>query len=184
MVCTFGAALAGAGLLYPFLRGNRRLAAHRTIAVTRWVLAVVLVGSALELAAVPRAQQPFLDLVEYAAPSLRSLYFTRTEETTFLDARTFAERYFREAEELNERERRNRREIASFDDFTLARIASLLKSYGEMRKGELFVMTEVRARARERARWVLALLLCALALLLAPVPWRKLALGTRKGSNS
>jgi zinc/manganese transport system permease protein len=54
------------------------------------------------------------------------------------------------------------------------RISSFLKSYGEMRKGEQFVMDEVRARARERARWGGGLSLLALALLLAPVPWRRL----------
>ena len=43
-----------------------------------------------------------------------------------------------------------------------------------MRKGEQFVMNEVRARARERVRWSASLGLLTLALLLAPVPWRRL----------
>jgi hypothetical protein len=43
-----------------------------------------------------------------------------------------------------------------------------------MRKGEQFVMGEVRMRARERIRWPAALGLLAAALLLAPVPWRRL----------
>jgi zinc/manganese transport system permease protein len=170
MVCAFGAALAVAGLLYAFLRGNRRVAASRTLAATRWTAAAFLAGSAAQLSAVPRAPQPLLDLIEYAAPSARGLYFTRAEEATFADARNFAERYLREAEQLNDREKLNRTEIATFDDFTLARISSFLKSYAEMRKGELFVMAEVRARARQRARWALALGLLALAFLLAPLP--------------
>ena len=58
-----------------------------------------------------------------------------------------------QAEQLNETERRNRTEGQSLDDFTVARISSFLKSYGEMRKGEQFVMGEVRMRARERIRW-------------------------------
>jgi zinc/manganese transport system permease protein len=91
-----------------------------------------------------------------------------------MDAHNYAERYLGQAEELNEREKRNRTETVAFDDFTLARISSFLKSYGEMRKGELFVMAEVRARARERGRWVLAPTGLALALLLAPIPWRRL----------
>jgi zinc/manganese transport system permease protein len=43
-----------------------------------------------------------------------------------------------------------------------------------MRKGEQFVMGEVRARARERVRWGASLGLLAFALLVAPVPWRRL----------
>jgi zinc/manganese transport system permease protein len=180
MVCAFGGALAAAGLLYAFLLGNRRVAAGRTIAAVRCVVAAILAGSALQLAAAPRTPQPLFDVLEYAAPSLRRLYFTSPEEATFIDARNYAERYLREAEELNEREKRNRTEIATFDDFTLARISSLLKSYGEMRKGELFVMAEVRARALERERWVLGPALLSIALLLAPLPWRKLWRGTLK----
>jgi zinc/manganese transport system permease protein len=71
-------------------------------------------------------------------------------------------------------ERRNRTEGKAFDDFRVARISSFLKSYGEMRKGEQFVMGEVRARARERIRWVVSVGLLAFALLLAPVRWRHL----------
>ncbi len=54
------------------------------------------------------------------------------------------------------------------------RISSFLKSYAEMRKGEQFVMGEVRARARERIRWSVGLGLLAVALLFAPLPWRRL----------
>jgi zinc/manganese transport system permease protein len=184
MVCTFGVALAAAGGLYPFLRSDRKLAAARMIRGTRWTATVILVASAAMLAAAPRAPQPLLDLAEYAAPSVRRIYFTRNEEATFMDALSYAERYLREADELNAREKRNRTEVVAFDDFTLARISSFLKSYGEMRKGELFVMAEVRSRARERERWLLVPGLLALALLLAPIPWRKLRLATRNAPRS
>ena len=79
MVCAFGAALAVAGLLYPFLRGNRQNALRVAIATARWTGAAILAGSALQLAAAPRADQPLIDMVEYAVPSLRTLYFTRAE---------------------------------------------------------------------------------------------------------
>ena len=166
MVCAFGASLALAGVLYPFLRGDRRRSLHTAVSTVRWVGAIILAGSALQLAAAPRADQPLLDLAEYAVPSLRTLYFTRAEATTFADASEHAERYRTEAEQLNERERRNRTEGQALDDFTVARISSFLKSYGEMRKGEQFVMDEVRMRARERVRWPAALVLLAGALCL------------------
>ena len=174
MVCAFGGALAVAGLLYPFLRGDRKRALRVAIATARWSAAAILVGSAFQLAAAPRADQPLIDIIEYAVPSLRTLYFTRTEEATFVDASEYAERYRREAEQLNDLERRNRTEGDALDDFSIARISSFLKSYGEMRKGEQFVMGEVRARARERVRWGASLGLLAFALLFAPVRWRRL----------
>ena len=174
MVCAFGAAMAVAGLLYPFLRGNRHDALRVATATARWSAAAVLAGTAFQLAAAPRADQPLIDIIEYALPSLRTLYFTRTEETTFVDASEYAERYRIDAERLNDLEKRRRTEGETLDDFSVGRISSFLKSYGEMRKGEQFVMGEVRARARERVRWGVSVGLLTLALLIAPVPWRRL----------
>jgi len=183
MVCAFGASLALAGVLYPFLRGDHRRSMRAAVTTARWAGAIVLVGSALQLAIAPRADQPLLDIAEYVAPSLRTLYFTRAEVTTFADASEHAERFRMEAEQLNERERRNRTEGQALDDFTVARISSFLKSYGEMRKGEQFVMGEVRMRARERIRWPAAFVLLAGALVLAPVPWRRLWTGPKSDTG-
>ena len=174
MVCAFGASLAVAGVVYPFLRGDRRRAARYTTATVRWMVAAVFAVSAVQMAVAPRADQPLIDLAEYTVPSLRALYFTRAEATTFADASAYAQRYRREAEQVNDRERRNRTEGEVLDDLSIARISSFLKSYGEMRKGEQFVMGEVRARARERVRWGMSLGLLALAVLVAPLPWRRL----------
>ena len=174
MVCAFGGALAIAGLLYPLLRGDRQRAFRVAIATARWTIAAILAGSALQLAAAPRADQPVIDMVEYALPSLRTLYFTRAEEASFVEASEYAERHRIAAEQLNELEKRNRTEGEALDDVKLGRISSFLKSYGEMRKGEQFVMAEVRARVRERVRWSASLGLLTFALLLAPIPWRRL----------
>jgi zinc/manganese transport system permease protein len=174
LVCAFGGALAIAGLLYPLLRGDRQRAFRVAIATARWTIAAILAGSALQLAAAPRADQPVIDMVEYALPSLRTLYFTRAEQASFVEASEFAERHRIAAEQLNELEKRNRTEGEALDDVKLGRISSFLKSYGEMRKGEQFVMAEVRARARERVRWSASLGLLTFALLLAPIPWRRL----------
>jgi zinc/manganese transport system permease protein len=184
MVCVFGASLALAGVLYPFLRGDGRRSMNVVVTTARWVGAIILAGSALQLAAAPRADQPLLDIAEYMAPSLRAFYFTRAEATIFADASEHAERYRKEAEQLNERERRNRTEGQALDDFTLARISSFLKSYGEMRKGEQFVMGETRMRARERIRWPAAFVLLAGALLLAPIPWHRLGRKSHTGGQS
>src|SRR5438552_1223674 len=174
MVCAFGGALTVAGLLYPFLRGNRHKALRVAIVTVRWCAAALLAGSALQLAAAPRADQPLLDMIEYAVPSLRALYFNRSEVATFVEASEYAERHRTAAERLNDLEKRNRTEGEALDDFGIGRISSFLKSYGEMRKGEQFVMGEVRARARERIRWGASLGLLALVLLFAPIGWRRL----------
>ncbi len=174
MVCAFGAALAFAGLLHGIVRGDRRRALRAAILTARWGLAAILAGSAIQLAAAPRADQPFIDTVEQAFPALRKLYFTRAEQATFADAREYAERYRIETEQLNQSEKRSRTEGDAIDDFTVARISSFLKSYGEMRKGEQFVMNEVRARARDRIRWLVGAGLLALAALIAPLAWARL----------
>jgi zinc/manganese transport system permease protein len=174
MVCAFGAALAVAGLLYPFLRGDRHKALRVAIVAVRWCAAALLAGSALQLAAAPRADQPLLDAIETAIPSLRALYFSRAELAAFVEASEYAERHRTAAERLNDLEKRNRTEGEALDDFSIGRISSFLKSYGEMRRGEQFVMDEVRARARERVRWGASVVLLALALLVAPIVWRRL----------
>jgi zinc/manganese transport system permease protein len=180
MVCAFGLALAVAGLLYPVLRGDRNKSLRVAIATVRWCAAVLLAGAAVQLALAPRADQPLLDAIEYAIPSLRTLYFSRSEAVTWAEASETAERHRIEAERLNDLEKRNRSEGEALDDFIIARMSSFLKSYGEMRKGEQFVMGEVRARARERVRWSLSLALLALALLCAPVGWPRLRMRSRR----
>jgi zinc/manganese transport system permease protein len=168
MVCAFGAALAIAGVLYPVLCGDARLMARHTGMALRWCAAIVLAGSALWVVAVPRADQPLLDAAEYVFPALRSGYLSRVEFATYEDARRYAERHRVEAERLNAMETRSRSQGDTLDDVTVQRISSFLKSYGEMRRGEEFVMSEVHSRARERVRWTLGAGMVVLALLLMP----------------
>jgi zinc/manganese transport system permease protein len=172
MVCAFGGALALSGVLHAFLQRSGRTVWRMAITAARWGAAAILAGTALQIAVAPRADQPVLDGAEYMFPSLRKIYLTRAEQAAVADASEHAERYRTEAERLNDLERRSRSEGETLDDFTVARISSFLRSYGEMRNGEQFVMTEVRGRARQRARWALSFTLLALALLVAPVPWR------------
>jgi len=181
MVCAFGVSLALAGMLYPFVRGNRAMALRSAFAAARWGIAGLLAASAILIAVAPRADQPLLDLIEAAAPSLRNLYFTRTEIATYQDADTYAQRHRLAAEQLIELEKRRRTQGETLDETAMQRISSFLKSYGEMHKGEQFVMGEVRARARERARWWMSLVLLALGLLFAPIPWRRLSRRRARG---
>jgi zinc/manganese transport system permease protein len=174
MVCTFGAALALAGILRPFIRRGIAEAGRRAILVMRWGAAALLTASALQLMITPRADQPLLDAIEYVIPALRANYLNVAERTTYEDARQYADRYIREAEQLNALEMRSRAEGEMLDDMMVQRISSFLKSYGEMQRGEEFVMQEVRARARERIRWLLGVLALLVAVAITPGLTRRL----------
>jgi zinc/manganese transport system permease protein len=155
-------------MLYPFVRGQSSRAARVALTSTRWAAAAILVISGVQLIAAPRNDQPVLDLAEYALPPLRALYFTRVEVATFADASEQDERYRLEVDKLNDMERRSRTEGQAFDDEYIRRISSFLKSYGEMRNGEHFVMKEVRAQARERISWPLGAALVIAGLVCVP----------------
>lgn len=170
MVCVFGAALALAGALRPIVTGGgERL--EQLARATRIVVAVVFLASGAWVMIAPRADQPLLDSVEYAVPGLRTVYMDGRELEVYRDADSYAQRYRREAERLNEKEATSRWQGRALDDIEVRRISSFLQSYSEMRKGEEFVKQEVRNRARERIRWVLGPALIALGLLC--VPWQR-----------
>jgi zinc/manganese transport system permease protein len=168
MVCAFGGALAFAGMLRPFLQGDARAAARRGLAGARFVIAFLFTGSAVLLCLAPRSDQPLLDAAETLVPSLRTLYFTASEFQVHADASQHAARYRQEAERLNAFETASRARDQALDDTMLARVSSFIKSYGEMTRGEEFVMREVRSRARERARWVMGAGMLLLAGLVMP----------------
>ena len=169
MVCAFGAALALAAAAHLLARsGNRAHTARQVLAVLRWCAALALAGSAASLLLAPRADQPLLDAAELALPALRTLYMNSSEQTLYQDATAYADRYRRAAEQLNEHEARSRFDAKPLDDYETARISSFIKSYNEMRRGEDFVMREVRSRARARARWIGGAPALVLALLLVP----------------
>jgi len=175
----FGASLAVAGVLRA-LRARPSGRWRTAGGVVRTALALALALSGLWLMLAPRADQPLIDAVETLVPQLRSAYMRGFELETWRDADEHGLRYAHEIEKLNEREARSRWQGKALDDIEVRKISSFLKSYGEMRKGEAFVMREVRARARERVRWLGGITLLLIALVIAP--WQKR--GSRGGSSS
>ncbi|MEO7402833.1 MAG: metal ABC transporter permease [Burkholderiales bacterium] len=165
MVCTFGAALAIAGLVRLIRRG---FPWGRVVYAVRWVAAIILVVAAIAIVAAPRADHPVLDVIERVAPTLRGLYLNGRENEILAGAHQDAARFQRESERLSAMEVASRADGAPIDDDKVRRIAAFTKSFNEMSKGEAFVVREVLVRARERNRWWLgAMGLCA-ALLIAP----------------
>jgi zinc/manganese transport system permease protein len=181
MVCAFGVALALAGAVYPFWSGDARPAWGALRTAVRAVAAVFLVGSGALLIAMPRADQPLIDGLEAAIPAMREAYFTSVELAVYREAKQEAARHADEAERLNARELKSRAEGAAIDDMELRKLSSFVRSYAEMRNGELYVMREVRARARERARWWAGPLLIVLGLAALPGARKAWGLGQVRG---
>jgi hypothetical protein len=150
-------------------------------------VAGVFAISALWLLLAPRADQPSLDMMERAFPAVRAAYLRDNEQRIYGEAEAHAERYRREVERLTAMEVRSRSEGQALDDVQVTRISSMLTTTNEMRKGEEFVKREVRARARERARWAIAFPMLLIALFLVPggLRWlRKLGDRARSGWSS
>jgi zinc/manganese transport system permease protein len=171
MVCAFGIALALAGLVHPLACATERARTlARGAAILSRAAAVLLAASGLWWPIAPRADQPLPDVLERLAPAVRSAYMTAGEIEIMDEASAYAGRYRRESERLNAMEARSRWEGRQLTDDEVRKISSFLQSYNEMRKGEEFVQREVRARARERARWWggLALILAGAFLFAAP----------------
>ena len=165
LVCAYGAALA--------LAGVAKAGALRAI---RWTIAAVLAGSAAWIAIAPRADQPLLDSAEAVVPAVRNAYMDAKARAIAADAEEYRARYERDAQALRTREADRRWQGEPLGEMEVRRIASFLKSYNEMIKGEAFVAREVRDRARESSRWAIAVVLAAGALAAGapPTAWRVL----------
>jgi len=165
LVCTYGFALAIAGVAQALRMPQEKGAmAHVTLRFARWLIAALLAASGIGVAIWPRADQPLLDAMERAFPAIRSAYMDDKEQVTAEEAARFSERYRDEAAKLRAREEERRWKGQPLDEVEVRRIGSFLKSYNEMIRGEEFVVSEVRSRARERNRWRIGGVLVLMAL--------------------
>jgi zinc/manganese transport system permease protein len=174
LVCTYGFALALAGIAHTFrvpqARGSTLEIALR---FGRWFTAALLAASGIWILISPRADQPVLDALERAVPAIRSAYMDEKALAIAADAERYGLRYRDEAAKLREREAERRWKGEPLEELDVRRISSYLKSYNEMTKGEEFVVREVRSRAREAKRWWIGGVFVLLALsLLVSLPSR------------
>ncbi len=173
LVCVYGAALAMAGLVAKLRSMRNRNALPRKAArVALWILATGFAASAAWIVAFPRADQPLLDALERAAPMVREAYIDARALAIAAEAQQYAARYRDEAAQLRALEAERRWKGESLDESEVRKIASFLKSSHEMVTGEVFVMREVRSRAREANRgWIAGIfLLIAIAFALFSLP--------------
>jgi zinc/manganese transport system permease protein len=151
VVCAFGATLALTGAVKIGIHANRRGAGSRHFRGAALASAAILLASALWSLAAPRSDQPVLNSVEAIVPGARTLYLSDAERQVVAESAAYAERYRSEAERLNRMEQDDRVD-GTLGNEKIAKIASLIKAYNEMRSGETFVATETLARARVRNR--------------------------------
>lgn len=168
MVCSFGFSLAIAGMLVPLVRRGALEIRRRIVAALRTSFAVTMCASGIWLMIAPKADQPLLDLVEAWSPASPMLYMDAGHARIFADARADAERFRREAQRLDDIEARRRWDGQPLDDQQLRANTSFQRVYGEMRRGEEFVMREIKGRAREDVRWTGGAVLIAAGLWLVP----------------
>jgi len=151
VVCAFGAMLALIGTIQIGLYALRRRTRVSYLRGSALLMAVVLLASSIWSAASPRSDQPLLNSVEAIIPWVRTLYISGLERQTINESAVYADRFTSDGERLNKMEQDDRVK-GDLSDEKLAKIASFIKAYNEMRSGEEFVIKETVARARTRNR--------------------------------
>ena len=174
VVCAFGAMLVVVGLGKFSQRALKNGDATRVLRASALALGGVLVLSGVWSIAQPRADQPFLNSLAKLVPALHTWTMSAPEQRVVTESLTYAKRHQAEAERLNRMEADDRAS-GTLSDEKLAKIASFIKNYNEMRTGEEFVAQETVARARVRNRWWLGLGQAGLGVIIcgAAYGWRR-----------
>lgn len=152
LVCAFGAMLVLVGALKFGLASYRQGNASRVLNGTAIAVGVLLVASGVWSGVAPRADQPLLDGTVRLFPALQSWTISEAEQRVISESRVYAIRYRDEATRLNRMEADDRVN-GTLTDEKLAKIASFIKAFNEMRTGEEYAAVETLARARTRTRW-------------------------------
>jgi zinc/manganese transport system permease protein len=163
MVCAFGATLIAAAAVKPLVLRQPHAYAKTWSGLTTGLVTVGLLSGAW-LTLNHRADQPLLDAVETVVPAFRDQFLSADEREIYRQAAESAAKLQSEAERINTTERNSRWQGRELSDQELRKFASYVQSFQEMRKGEQFVLRDMRNKARERQRWVIGiplLLICA-----------------------
>lgn len=159
VVATFGAVLAaiaavrGIGALG---RRARREGARALAGVAAALAGLVALAGAF-LAAAPAADHPWLDAVEYVAPSLRVAFLTPRERAALADARAAIARGALELERLRALEADVQFGTRSIDPERRERLRQFLAGRAEIVAGDRMVLATLGRHARERQRFAVGL---------------------------
>lgn len=157
MVAAFAAVLVLAGLAKALVFSDSAERGANLSVVARSAAALALVGvlaSSLWLIVNPAGDQPGLALFEKATGLGPAQFLRPGDRDVFEAAGRDMQRFQAEVDRLNAKEKAARYEDAPLPDEEIRRIASYQQSFNEMTRGERFVQDVLRAKARERERWV------------------------------
>jgi zinc/manganese transport system permease protein len=167
MVTAFGVCLVVAGLTKALFfvdeamrKKNRSSAAKLLIAS---VFTLTLLSSA-SLLVDPAADQSLIGLIEFASGRTPADFLSESDRTTYESAIQDARRFRMEFNRLGEKERAARYGPTPLDDEDVRRVASYQQTFSEMARGELFVVSVLREKARRRERWLLGGPFCVASL--------------------
>ena len=112
---------------------------------------------ALALVAFPRADQPWLDALEDAAPFLQEAFLRPAEREIRRDSIESIEHAGAELARLRALEQDVRWGAKRMDDDKQERLRQYLAGRSEIQAGDRLVLQDLRARARERQRYALGI---------------------------
>lgn len=164
IVVTFGAAI----VLTALLLALRRVTLH-LLALS---LAVVLCAAGLLLMLFPQMDQPWLDAVELAIPTLHTTFLDQDDKETRRDALEAIGRGRAELAELRGREQDVRWGKIEMSTEKQERLRQYLAARGEIVAGDQLVLKDLGVKARDNQRFMLGL---PLLLTGAISSWRLLA---------
>ncbi|MBD2100163.1 metal ABC transporter permease [Leptolyngbya sp. FACHB-261] len=167
IVCVFGATLALAAALKPFILSTPQARQQLLMKVLAGgQVAVLSLGliSGLWLTLNPHADQPLLDILEAYQPAVRQAFLSAEEQQLWQQSRQGEAQVLAQVGRLNELEQNSRWQGAELSDDDLRKLSSYTLSFQEMDKGEQFVQRQLRNQARNRQRWVIGLPLVLIAL--------------------
>jgi zinc/manganese transport system permease protein len=168
MVIAFALALAVAVILRGFISVPAEHRRHRFRILVRCISVTVLTtvsATMIWLMAMPGADQPMLDVMEWAVGIGPETFLTPSEREIYADAK----REFRvrqsQATQQTTLERQSRWQGAPLSDDAVRRIGAFQQAFNEMARGEDFVVESLSTRARERERWYVGPAILAAAIL-------------------
>jgi zinc/manganese transport system permease protein len=190
MVLAFALTLVAAVVLSAFVSVTARERRYRLRSLVRGAVAsflMVVCGAVIWLMVMPRADQPLLELFEWATGTGPEAFLTPAERAVYANALKSARFRQSQVTQLTTLEQQSRWQGDGLSDEAIRRATTFQQAYNEMARGEEFVLQSLSGHARARERWEVGPPLLAVALvgLLAILPgkWRACLLRRRQRSN-
>jgi zinc/manganese transport system permease protein len=139
--------------------------------VSGLLLAASIGLSGLWVIVLPAGDHPLLAPIEWAMGIGPELFLTRHERADYLEAAVIERHHRAEVDRLYDLERRSRWQGEALSADEVRRIASVQQTLTEMGRGEHFVVSYLRVRARERERWYVGLPLAIIGSLAFAAMW-------------